>query len=70
MSYFQNYSFDDKLDHSISNDYSSKIILNTAYSNSNKLTPVSKMSTLSSRMITRDKNRSSIQMVSKNYVFS
>lgn len=70
ISDIQDYSVNDELgDHSVSNDDNSKTILNTAYYSKNKLTPVSKMSTLSSNIITEDKTRSSIQMVNKNYFF-
>lgn len=67
---FQN-SIDDGLNdlsanHSISNDFNSKIILNTAYSNKYKPTTLSKLNALSSNMMTVDKTITgfSIQMVS------
>lgn len=67
---FQNSIDDDLNDHSanhiISNDFNSKIILNTAYSNKYKPTSLSKLNALSSNMMTVDKTITgfSIQMVS------
>lgn len=66
ISNFQDCFFNAELDHSIANGDSSKIILNTAYSSNNTLTSVSKMSTLSSKMITEDDTRFSLQTVNNN----
>lgn len=69
---FRDYFIDNELiDHCISNGGNSKIILNIAHSSNNQLlTPISKISILSSRTITEDKTRSSILMViNKHCIF-
>lgn len=70
---FQDYSIvDEPNDHSITNDFNSKVILNSGYSNKIKPTPVSKLNALSLNMMSIDKTITcfSIQMVSIYNIFA